>query len=582
MGAIDAKTPAFPRVSRDEARAIQALAWPDAWATQRNLVVDAHPFDLRGREYEREPLRDESKFIIMPKGAQLGLTTTFLVKTCHYVVQRKWKALYLLPLKAGTVQFVQNRIDPMLDSSPSLKAMFTRVDNRAQKQTREGVPWHIRGTNIETELRETPADILILDERDKMNEDNLPHAYERLGGSSIQRVYELSTPTVDGFGVYRDNGYPSSDQMQWWIPCPHCSAKQVLTFEDNVQPFLGNTIQESQDACRCSHCRMTITDEQRAAANADGQWVPLNPSSDLRGYHLNQLNSPTKTLADPQLGILVNYFEGQVDSKKLKEFHNLGLGLPYAAAGDKFTVELLDKARRAYERGGMPTGTLYIGIDQGQEVLIVTMWLKDNLGNRRLYDARLIRREATLSKWGVLDRDVLSKFSQWVAVCDAHPDKEDAEALAKRYQGRFFMGFEKDRPEQPMTANFVPVKWGEAGKVNIDRSMAFDTLIKEYLDGRTWLPRDARELGEQLPKKPYNGFYAQHLAMVRVEQPDLQNRMIARWVNGNSEPGKKAQGKKPDHWHHSDMFGLIATMKDTPLFVAEDVQELFTLAGSLI
>jgi hypothetical protein len=96
LAATEHEIPANASYSRATARAVQALAWPDVWAEELRLVVDAHPFDLRGREYERDILRDESKFIIMPKGAQLGLTTTFLAKTMHSVTQRLWKALYLL------------------------------------------------------------------------------------------------------------------------------------------------------------------------------------------------------------------------------------------------------------------------------------------------------------------------------------------------------------------------------------------------------------------------------------------------------------------------------------------------------
>jgi hypothetical protein len=549
------------------------------------MVVDGAAFDMRGREYEQAILRDESKYIIVPKGAQLGLTTIFIVKSMHSLVRRRWKVLYLLPLKAGSVAFVQGRIDPIIDHVPRLKAEFKRVDNRAQKQTTTGINWYIRGTNIETELREVPADILVLDERDKMNEDNMPHAFERLAGSRIQRVYELSTPTIDGFGVYRDNGYPSTDRMKWWVPCPYCGSKQVLTFEENVQPYLGDTIEDCEESCRCSHCHHVLTDTDRANMNAGGVWVPENPGGKTRGYHLNQLNSPTKSLADPQLGILVNYFLGQFDSKKLKEFHNLGLGLPYAAPGDKFTTELMDSCRRAYNHGSIPSTSLFLGIDQGAEVLHVTFSTLSDTNDRRIIDTRLVRADGVRTKWQVLDEDILQVYGNWLAVCDAHPDKEDCENLSKKYPGRFFMGFEKDRPEQPLTADYRPFKYGQPAKVNIDRTMAFDSLIKSYLDGKTHLPRDAREMGEYMPKLAYNGFYHQHLQMVRVEQPDAADRMVARWVNGNEETAgtkKSGSGKRPDHWHHSDMFNLIATFKDMPLRVAPAVGDLFRQAGGLI
>lgn len=574
-------------MSRAEARAIQALAWPDIWALDLGLEVDAHPFDMRGREYERDILRDESKVIIVPKGAQLGFTTLFVLKSAHAVVKRAKSVLYLLPLKAGSVAFVQSRIDPILDSNKNLAVEFERVDNRGQKVTQRGVKWNIRGTNIQSELREVPADVLVLDERDVANEENLDDAYARLDGSDYARVYELSTPTVDGHGVYGDDGWESSDKMRWWVACCHCGSYQVIDFESNVLPYLGNDLDESQDACRCQHCRKPWSDVDRANMNASGKWVPEAPGANKRGYHLSQFNSPTKTLTDPRLGILVNWFRGQVDAKKLKAFYNLGLGLPYSAPGDKFTVELLDKARSDYTMGGIPDGPVCIGVDVGQNVLYVTMWI--NKGKRRrLWRAFTVTGDGTRKKWQVFDEDVLQETTNWIAVIDAHPDKEEAEELSKKYSGRVWMGFEKDRPEQEETAKFQEAKFGEPAKVNIDRTMAFDSYIKLYLNGNAFLPRDAREIGEFLPGKAYNAFYHHHLQMTRVEQADTSERLVARWVNGKVQTDAATQkktakaGNRPDHFHHSCMFAWVASMQETPLIVEPEVGELFAAAGGLI
>jgi hypothetical protein len=576
--------PNTPVVSRAQARAIQSLAWPDVWAEDLKLEVDAHDFSMAGREYERAILRDESKSIDMPKGAQLGLTTTFVVKSCHAVVKRGKSVLYLLPLKAGSIPFVQSRIDPIIDSNPALAKEFKRVDNRGQKVTAKGVKWNIRGTNIASELREVPADILVLDERDVANEENLGDAFARLDGSDYARVYSLSTPTVEGHGVYGDNGFPATDQMRWWIACCHCKSKQVIDFDNNVLPYIGDTIEESLDSCRCQHCHKPWTDNDRANMNATGVWVPDKPNVERRGYHLSQFNSPTKSLADPILGILSNWYMGQTDALKLKAFYNLGLGLPYAAAGDKFTVELLDRARSDYHLGGVPDGPVYIGIDVGHDVLFVSMWTKRGK-RRRLWQVRMIVSHGETSKWTILDEEVLQAVGNWLCVCDAHPDKEDAEALSKKYPGRFWMGFEKDRPDQEATAKFQEAKWGEPAKVNIDRTMAFDTYIKLYLDGNVLLPREARDLGEFMPKKAYNAFYHHHLMMTRVQQADASERLVARWVNGKVSDNKKTSpgsGNRPDHWHHSSMFGLIASMKEAPLQVEPEVGELFQRAGGLI
>lgn len=572
--------------SRAEARAIQALCWPDVWAENLELEVDAHPFTLRGREYERDILRDESPVIVNPKGAQMGLTTTFLLKSCHAIIKRGRSVLYLLPLKAGSVGFVQSRIDPILDSNPSLAAEFGRVDNRTQKVTAKGVKWNIRGTNIASELREVPADILVLDERDVANEENLDDAYARLDGSDYARVYELSTPTVDGHGVYADDGWESTDKHRWWITCPYCSAKQVIEWEANVLPYLGDTLADCEHSCRCQHCKKPWSDDQRAAMNATGVWVPDEPNASKRGYHLSQFNSSTKSLSREKVGILVNWFAGQTDAKKLKAFNNLALGLPYSAPGDKFTVELLNNARRSYGQGIMPEGQLCIGVDVGHDVLYVTVW--DAKGNRRrLLRAVTVTAKGAQSKWSVLEEDFLQSFSNWICVIDAHPDKEEVEALSKKYSGRVWMGFEKDRPDQEVTAKFMEAKHGEPAKVNIDRTMAFDSYIKLFIDSNADLPRDAHELGEYMPQKPYNAFYHHHLMMTRVEQADASDRLVARWVNGKIRLGtgasaQKKSGNRPDHFHHSCMFAWVASMKMAPLVIEPEVGELFQRSGGLI
>lgn len=575
---------ALPSASQMES--IQALAWPDVWATSLKLEVDAHPFDIRGREYERDILRDESQFICVPKGAQLGFTTLFILKSCHAIVMRGKHVLYLLPLKAGSVQFVQGRIDPIMDSNKNLAKEFSRTDNRAQKQTTRGTNWYIRGTNIHTELREIPADILVIDERDKANEGNLDDAYARLNGSTYNRIYELSTPTIEGHGVYGPQGWDATDKMRWWVPCPHCGSRQVINFDENVLPHLGDTAEDSADSCRCTHCHKVLTDDDRANMNAGGQWVPDEPGMGVRGYHLSQFNSPTMQLATPRTGILVNYFAGQYDSLKLKSFFNLALGLPYTAPGEKFSVELLDRCRLDYSMGGIPDGALRIGIDVGHDVLYVSIWVTKGY-TRRLWKLMLITPQGSDNKWAILERDVLQSLDNWICVCDAHPDKEEVEALSKKYPGRFWMGFEKDRTEQEATAKFSEVKWGDPAKVNIDRTMAFDSLIKSYMDGNSFLPRDARELGEWMPKLGYNGFYHQHLMMTRVEQADTSERLIARWVNGkvSTEGAKKASaksGNRPDHWHHSDMFALVAGMKQVPMTIPTEIGNVLRAAGGLI
>jgi hypothetical protein len=178
---------------------------------------------------------------------------------------------------------------------------------------------------------------------------------------------------------------------------------------------------------------------------------------------------------------------------------------------------------------------------------------------------KIFREWDELSNW-------LDGLSNFMAVCDAHPEKRAARDLSVKYQGRFWLGFELDRAESPEVGQFLKFHHGDAAKVVIDRTMAFDTVIKNYTDGNVILPTDARELGEELPNKDYNGFYYQMCQMVRVEEEDTRGRLVARWK----------KNRNPDHWHHADMFCEIATLRKTALVIPSAIGEMFQRSGSLV
>lgn len=541
------------------AEGVQAAVWPDRWGVGLKLKVDGGSLSFTGREYQVPIIRDESDWIVIPKGAQVGFTTVFLIRTFHWLIVRKWKHAYLLPLKAGSIPFVQGRVDPIIESNKALSRAFSSVDNRLHKQTVDGVNLYIRGTNIWTELREFPTDVIVFDERDKMVEDNVPEALARLDGSKIKRVVELSTPTAPGHGVDSEDSWHASDQHRWFVPCPHCNRYQTFIFEENV--VLGDKAEECW--MRCSHCHKEISDEERAEANARGYWEPTQLTGVKRGYHINQLNSPTQ----PITKFVQNYFEGLRDSKKMRAFFNNNLGQPYVAAGDQFTPELLDRCvESGHELGGIPNGPVFIGVDVGTSLHVSSCYLHS--GRRIKWQMRIFTGD---SMWDKLD-NWLAGLGSFICVVDAHPEKTKARDLALKYHGRVYMGFEKDRPEQAEIADFKPLKVRQPGEVNIDRTMAFDSVIASYMDGRTVLPRDAREIGELMPRLQFNGFYHQMCQQVRIEEEDAKGRIVARWE----------KNKNPDHWHHADMFEWIASAKTPYVRITPEVGELFNAAGGVL
>ena len=546
-----------------DSRAVQLLARPDQWALDNKLRVDGRPFSLEGREYIVQVMRDTTPVLLVKKAAQTAFTISFLARTFHWITERGWHHLYLLPLKTGAVPFVQKRIDPIIDSNEVLAHKFKSVDNRTHKQTTDNIALLIRGTNVESELQETPTDVVVFDEYDRMVQDFLEDAKHRTDGSSVKRLTYLSTPTVPGHGLDSEDMWHSSDMMKWFVPCPHCSRFQTFLFEENVK--VGDDPWDC--AFECMHCHRTITDAERAEINFFGQWEAQNPGARVRGYHINQFNSPTMPLAD----IMGSYFLGMKDAKKMKAFFNQSLGEPYTSPGNQITVELLDACvDPAHRRGGIPNGAVYIGIDVGHDEIYVKADYLSRTGQRVLWNLWHIRDKPGKTAWEILDDTVLSKLGSWVCVCDAHPDKRGARYLSVKYPGRFFMGFEKDRPEQEELAKFDKVTYSEPTKVIIDRTLAFDTVIHGMMHGNYILPNDSRTLGEEMPRRDYNAFYHHMIQMVRVEEEDARGRIVATWQ----------KNKTPDHWHHADMFALIATLRKARLSVSPAISKAFQNAGT--
>lgn len=546
--------------------AIHRLTKPDVWASELGLKVDGRDFTLEGREYILPVIRDTSPKLVVKKAAQTAFTITFLVRSFHWIVERKWHHLYLLPLKTGAVPFVQKRIDPIIESNPELDMHFKSVDNRTHKQTDENIAMLIRGTNVESELQETPVDVVVYDEYDRMVQEFLSDAKHRTDGSLIKRLTYLSTPSVPGHGLDSDDMWHASDMHKWFVKCPGCGRFQTFTMEDNLK------IGDSADACvvECSHCSRAWSDLERAAANKTGYWEPQQiEDGKFRGYHINQFNSPTM----PLVAIMEDYFEGQSDAKKLKSFYNQSLGEPYSSPGNQVTAEILDRCvQKGYHLGGIPNGTVFIGIDVGHDEIYINCDHGLRGGELGLWNLYHIRDRPGISAWQWLDDNLLSKLTNWIAVCDAHPDKRGAQALALKYRNRFWMGLEKDRPDQEDTVKFDSPGFGEPGKATIDRTLAFDSVIHDMMTGNCILPPEARMLGAEMPRRDYNAYYHHMMQQVRVEEEDASGRIIARWQ----------KNKNPDHWHHAKMFAKCASLGRPQLVVTGNISRAFKKAGSLV
>jgi hypothetical protein len=525
----------------------KAQAFPDVWAQLINLQVDGHPFTFEGRPYLHGIIRDHAPNRVIKKSAQGGATVINLTTALFWWSMWKWNVMYLLPVKAGTIPFSQGRVEPMINTSEWLKQQIVSVDNINHKFNGK-TNFYVRGTNIETELREVPVDGMVFDEYDKMRMKNMGLAESRMHASQHAWKLFLSTPTIPNFGI--DKNWKSSDKRFWFMDCPHCGTEFTPEWEEHVK--IGDDHLGRDSIIECSHCHKEITHAQMINASMEsGRWQVTDEqfSDEAHGYYFNQLFSPTRTVRH----LVKDWYDGQDDPEKLRELFNSSLGMAYVMEGARLTEDILDEARTG-EQGLIgigpeaneffQTNRINIGMDVGK-VMHVTGEVVDPLTGHR----RKIFME-TMSWEGVYR--LLQRIPDFMMVMDGQPETAKGTELARAFWGRVFLARYVDTGELAQWK--YPAERGDIGWVKVDRTIAIDTTNSQYMQKRVVLPRNARDLGERKGSLNYNGFYAGMMSLVRTEAPNNQGKMVAKY--------EKVEG--PDHWHHSDVYAMLAGLFVTP------------------
>lgn len=522
----------------------KAQAYPDIWADSIGLQVDSHPFSFVGRQYLKGIIRDHTKRRSIKKSAQGGATVINLTSALFWWSMWKWNVMYLLPVKAGTIPFSQGRVEPMIKSAEWLNNTLSHVDNVNHKYNGK-TNFYVRGTNIKTELQEVPIDAMVWDEYDKMRMENMGLAETRMHASAHAWTMLLSTPTIPNFGI--DKEWNSSDKRYWYIDCPHCGTDFTPEWEEHVK--IGTDHLGRDSIFECSHCHKEITHPELIQSSEDtGRWVVTdeNYSDENHGYYFNQLFSPTRRVKD----LVKDWYDGQDNPEKLKELHNSSLGLAYVMEGARLTEDILDSCRTGDPSlpgifgDHLTKYRINIGVDVGK-VLHVMGERTDMVTGHR------IKMFMETMSWGQLFQ-LLERIPDFNMVIDGQPETTQASDLSRTYFGRVFLARYVDLME--LAKWEYPKERTDVGWVKVDRTMAIDMVNSHYMRHTIVLPRNARDLGERKPSLSYNGFYAGMMSNIRTEAPNNQGRMVAKY--------EKVEGA--DHWHHADVYAMLAGLFTTP------------------
>ena len=339
------------------------------------------------------------RHLVIMKPRQIG-ATEFAINSAFYANDVfSANVIYCLPGQSDLRKFSGARINEIIRTSPKIRSLFSSTDNLELKVGRNA-SIHLKGMQSEAGLEETPADYVIRDEIDQMPPANAAMILEALGGSFLKWILDLSHPTYPGKGIHES--YRESSQGTWMFICPHCGAKQNLSWEGNV---------DVTNYCyKCAQCYKRLEKKDFWS----GFYEHKIPDHRVRGFQFNQIMSPTVDLEDQ----IIKWNLAQGIPYKMRIFHNTVLGLPYAENSKKLTEEsvrdlMKDQPHMAFKADesvfGLDVGSgLHLWVQSGENMLTV----------------------ALLDDWGELDKYV-DRYNPKCVVIDAGPEGHAAKTMVE-------------------------------------------------------------------------------------------------------------------------------------------------------
>ena len=512
---------------------------PQEWAL-RYRQLDGHPFTFARFRPLEQLYGDAHPHIVVMKPAQRGVSE-WAINYTAFALDRgagAWapekdglNVAYIFPTQAALGDFSKERFSGLRRETAYLARLFGGDDFDAVtfKQVRQS-DLYLRGGWSESALLSFAADVLILDEFDRMDPKSVALARRRLNASEVRREVDISTPTLPGVGIH--GLYLQSDRHEYEQPCPACAAWHVYDFLTDVrvdsQPYdhwrywEPERLRRATIALQCPACQHPLTDEDRCAP---GRWVARAPEvTSLRGYQIPPLAFPVADLTAFAISAV-----SQAPSE-LQEFYRSDLGLPYEAGGARISRSMLQELSHTLPNGQLPDvswSDTTMGVDVGAR-------LHFRISSRGPDDAVYVRAMGHVLSFDGLDM-LMAKYQVRRCVIDALPELHQCQEWAKRHPGKVYRAF---YPAPNALAGKPSRVDRDAGIVQINRTMAMDRVWATLAQAQERWPAEIHNDPEVIA----------HLeAPVRVTRTDARGQEQASWIH-----------TQPDHLFHAAVYDQTA------------------------
>ncbi|WP_258182250.1 phage terminase large subunit family protein [Burkholderia multivorans] len=356
----------------------KASAEPGRWRTSRTPYLKAIMDCL-------SPTSPVERVVFM-KAAQLGATEMGSNWIGYVIHHAPGPMMAVWPTVEMAKRNSKQRIDPLIEESGVLAELIAPARSRDSgntilaKEFRGGV-LVMTGANSAVGLRSMPVRYLFLDEVDgypldvEGEGDAISLAEARTRTFARRKIFIVSTPTISGASAI-EREYEASDQRRYFVPCPHCSHRQWLRFEqlrwDKGAPETAAYV--------CESCDTAIAEHHKTWMLEHGEWRAMAEDGAPRtaGFHLSSLYSPVGWRAWRDIAAA---WEAAVSKESgsaaaIKTFKNTELGETWVEEGEAPDWQRLVERREDYRIGSVPLGGLLLvgGADVQKDRIEVSVW----------------------------------------------------------------------------------------------------------------------------------------------------------------------------------------------------------------
>ena len=507
------------------------------WA-ERYRRIDSQPFSLARFEPLRAIYQDAHPHICIIKPAQRGVSefavnyTTFALDRGAAVWTDSQKdglnVGYIFPTREALGDFSKERITGLVQESSHLAQLFSGDDDfNAITFKQVGRSYlYLRGGWSESSLLSFAADVLVLDEFDRMDPKTVALAQRRMNASIVHRELDISTPTIPGQGIHGQ--YLRSDR-QVYEQRHACGEWVSFDFFRDVRvdgaayaewrQWSPERIGVGHVALVCPVCQETLTTAERCAA---GRWRAEAPEvTGLRGYWVPWWPFPVCDLTRLAITAISQ------DPSQIEELSRSDLGLPYETGGSRITREQLAALSHELPNGllpDMPWRDTTLGVDVGSR-------FHYRVSSTGTDGHRYVRAMGSVESWTDLDV-LMARYSVRLAVVDAFPEQHAARAFVDRHPGRAVTAtYPTSNALKGVLFSPEHQKAVADGRVSINRTMAMDAVSTAVATASERWPAEIHNDPEVV----------EHMtAPVRVAVLDAHGQPRADWVH-----------TKPDHLYHA-------------------------------